>query len=68
MVIFMQKKCDCKANQNIECTVVQCANHCGSKDYCSLEKIKVVSHEQCPTVMQCTDCASFVLAKKECDR
>lgn len=64
----MQEKCRSKENKSIECTVVQCANHCGDKDYCSLDKIKVVTHEKEPTVMQCTDCGSFVLAKKGCGR
>ncbi len=58
-------KCKCKPNRSIECTVVQCANHCGYQDYCALDKIKVVTHEQNPTVVQCTDCGSFVLAKPE---
>ncbi len=57
--------CKCKPNRSIECTVVQCANHCGWQDFCSLDKIKVVTHEQNPTVVQCTDCGSFVLAKPE---
>lgn len=62
----MQNKCKCKeANPNIECTVVQCANHCGGEDFCTLDKIKVVTHEQNPTVIQCTDCSSFVLAKPQ---
>ena len=60
-----KNNCKCKPNRNIECTVVQCANHCGWQDYCSLDKIKVVTHEQNPTVVQCTDCGSFVLAKPE---
>lgn len=48
------------ANKCIECTVVQCANHCGSANYCSLDKIQVGTHECNPTVEQCTDCMSFV--------
>ncbi len=47
------------ANMCIECTVNQCKHHCSDKNYCSLEKIKVVTHEENPTVTQCTDCHSF---------
>lgn len=51
--------CFCNANKSIECTVTQCANHCDSENYCSLEKICVGTHEMNPTVEQCTDCLSF---------
>ena len=47
------------ANKSIECTVRQCANHCDSANYCSLERILVGTHEANPTVDQCTDCKSF---------
>ena len=47
------------ANKCVECTVRECANHCQSKNYCSLEKILVGTHESNPTVDQCTDCKSF---------
>lgn len=46
-------------NKCIECTVNQCANHCQSANYCSLDKILVGTHECNPTVEQCTDCMSF---------
>ncbi len=49
----------CHANQCIECTVQQCANHCEDANYCSLERILVGTHELNPTVDQCTDCKSF---------
>ena len=55
-----------KANTTIECTVTQCANHCKSQEYCALDKIKVGTHEQNPTVVQCTDCESFVLGSDCC--
>lgn len=48
-----------RANQSIGCTVEQCAYHCESKDYCSLDKIMVGTHEQNPTRNQCIDCESF---------
>lgn len=56
-----------KANYNIACSVKQCKNHCGDADYCALDKIQVGTHESNPTMVQCTDCESFVLQKKGCD-
>lgn len=53
-------------NHSIECTVVQCANHSKSENYCALNKIKVGSHEKNPTVSQCTDCESFILSNSAC--
>ncbi len=51
---------DChKINNSIECTVHQCANHCSDCNFCSLEKIKVGTHEANPSMDQCTDCLSF---------
>ena len=51
----------CKANESIRCSVVQCKNHCDTKDYCALESITVGTHEANPTQKQCTDCMSFEL-------
>ena len=53
------KTMDCKANKSIECTVFQCANHCGDANYCALDRILVGTHEGNPTMDQCTDCKSF---------
>ena len=50
---------NCHANKSIECTVQQCAHHCDSENYCSLDRILVGTHETNPTVDQCTDCMSF---------
>ena len=50
---------NCHANKSIECTVAQCANHCESENYCSLDRILVGTHEVNPTMDQCTDCKSF---------
>ena len=50
---------NCHANKSIECTVQQCAHHCGHENYCSLDKILVGTHEQNPAMDQCTDCKSF---------
>ncbi len=50
---------NCHANKCIECTVKQCAHHCDSENYCSLDRILVGTHEAAPAVDQCTDCKSF---------
>ena len=49
----------CNANKCIECTVSQCAYHCDSANFCSLDRILVGTHEANPTADQCTDCKSF---------
>lgn len=48
-----------EANKCIACSVVSCANHCDTADFCSLEKIQVGTHECNPSMDQCTDCMSF---------
>ncbi len=50
----------CKANASIKCTVSQCAYHCADENYCSLDAIRVGTHEANPTECKCTDCESFV--------
>ncbi len=52
---------NCKANKSIECTVQQCANHCGSSNYCSLDCVHIGTHEANPTQDKCVDCKSFML-------
>ena len=52
---------NCSANHSIECTVQQCAYHCCGENYCTLDKILVGTHEQNPTVSECTDCKSIKL-------
>ena len=54
---------NCRANPAIECSVQQCAHHCPNAPFCGLEKIHVGTHEQNPTMDQCTDCQSFELKK-----
>ncbi len=46
-------------NNSIMCTVEQCKHHCQTQDYCSLDNIRVGTHEANPTVVECTDCESF---------
>ena len=55
-----------KANMCIECTVNQCKHHCADQNFCSLDRIKVVTHEENPTVTQCTDCHSFEVKSSCC--
>ncbi len=49
----------CQANKSIHCSVEQCRYHCGTDNYCSLNSIRVGTHESNPTVCQCVDCQSF---------
>lgn len=46
-------------NSSIKCSVDQCQYHAKSKEYCTLEEIKVGTHETNPTKTECTDCESF---------
>lgn len=50
---------DKTANTSINCTVDQCKYHCKHQEYCSLDSIRVGTHEADPTVIECTDCESF---------
>lgn len=56
----------CAVNHSIECTVQQCKHHCGSQNYCSLNKIQVGTHEANPTVAECIDCKSFQVKQSCC--
>ena len=53
------KTMNTNANKCIACTVKQCAYHCDTENYCSLDRIQVGTHEANPTMDQCTDCKSF---------
>lgn len=46
-------------NSSIKCSVDQCKYHANSKNYCTLNAIKVGTHEHNPTQCECTDCESF---------
>lgn len=46
-------------NEAIKCSISNCEHHCCSEDYCSLDSIKVGTHESNPTQVECTDCESF---------
>lgn len=48
-----------EANHCIKCSVTQCKYHCQTENYCSLDAIKVGTHESDPKVCECTDCESF---------
>ena len=47
-------------NESIQCTINNCTHHAADKDYCTLNTIKVGTHEKNPTKVECTDCESFV--------
>lgn len=48
-------------NPSIECSVNNCQYHAQSENFCTLNKIKVGTHESNPTQVECTDCESFAL-------
>lgn len=49
-----------KKNSNIHCTVKQCVNNMETEDYCTLDMVKIGTHESDPKVPECTDCNSFI--------
>lgn len=48
-------------NQSIKCSVQECKYNDVGESYCTLNQIKVGTHEAHPSVPQCTDCESFEL-------
>lgn len=46
-------------NSSIQCTITACKHHCGNENYCTLNAIRVGTHESHPTMVECTDCESF---------
>ncbi|ARC83985.1 hypothetical protein U732_501 [Clostridium argentinense CDC 2741] len=46
-------------NDSIMCIVSECKYHYKQDDYCTLDKIEVVKHENNAKTIQCTDCGSF---------
>ena len=53
------------ANHCIRCTVHECKYHSGKEDYCSLDSIRVASHEENPTDERCVDCRSFACRQND---
>ena len=53
-------------NSAIKCDVTSCKYNLNAEHYCSLESIKVGTHEANPTVPECTDCMSFVCKPSCC--
>lgn len=49
----------CTPNKAISCTVCECMYHCNGENYCSLENVKITTHEKNPTECRCVDCSSF---------
>ena len=50
-----------KINESIQCSIKNCVHHAQDENYCTLNKIKVGTHESNPTTKDCTDCDSFVI-------
>lgn len=50
---------DQKINRNIQCTVAQCKYNVNTENYCSLDMVRIGTHEANPTMCECTDCNSF---------
>lgn len=48
-------------NDSIQCSVNNCKHHAQDVNYCTLDTIKVGTHESNPTQVQCTDCESFAM-------
>ena len=51
---------DHRKNDHIKCSVSQCQHNLVTENYCCLDCISVGTHEDNPTVPECTDCNSFV--------
>lgn len=47
-------------NESIQCSIKNCMYHADAVDYCTLDCIKVGTHEMNPTKKECTDCESFM--------
>lgn len=52
-------------NPSIHCDVSSCKFNMCNENYCTLESIKIGTHEPHPSVPECVDCESFV--KKCCE-
>lgn len=48
-------------NCSIQCTVNQCKHNDCKENYCTLSTIRIGTHENNPTMVECTDCESFEL-------
>ncbi|MBR6967368.1 MAG: DUF1540 domain-containing protein [Ruminococcus sp.] len=56
-----------KKNPCIRCDVSQCRHNLCTEHYCTLDSISVGTHEEDPTVPECTDCNSFVRRSGGCE-
>jgi hypothetical protein len=54
------KESEMGKNPCIQCDVGNCQFHCGSENYCTLNTVKIGTHENNPKVPECVDCESFV--------
>ena len=51
-----------KHNDSIGCVVSECQFHCKDDNFCTLNKIEVVKHENVAKTTECTDCGSFKIS------
>lgn len=48
-----------RKNESIGCTVTECKYHSKGEQYCVLEQIQVVKHNNLANTVEHTDCGSF---------
>lgn len=48
-----------KSNKSISCTVTECKNHSKEENFCALNRIQVVKHNNSASNIEQTDCGSF---------
>ena len=48
-----------KKNASIHCTVDQCRHNLCTEHFCTLDMVRIGTHEEDPSVKECVDCDSF---------
>ncbi len=48
-----------RKNPNIRCTVGQCRHNLCTENFCTLDQVRIGTHEAEPSVPECVDCISF---------
>ena len=48
-----------RKNPCIQCTVRQCRHNLCKEDFCTLDTVRIGTHEANPSVKECVDCNSF---------
>nr|WP_077845523.1 DUF1540 domain-containing protein [Clostridium puniceum] len=47
--------------KGLGCSVTECKYNCKDANYCTLNKIKIGTHESTPKTVECTYCEPFEL-------